>query len=155
MSLYKRIDAILQDRGMSRRQLAIAAGIPPSTLQSALTREKSMTTEMIQQIAAALEVTVPFLIGYRVEDSSSNPFWWANLESKLKQIGYSTGFHEDDQLGELYIWINYPDGGTLEVRNGELEELHNSTNEYMRFKLEELKKKHAQDFRSGKADRKQ
>ena len=108
----------------------------------------------IEKIAAALEVTVSFLIGYDVDDTSSNPFWWCDLESMLRQVGYSTGFNEDSQRDERYSWINYPDG-TLEVTKDELKELHNSAAEYMRFKLEELKKKHAQDFRPGKANRKQ
>ncbi len=147
MSLYKRIDDVLKERGMSRRQFAIASGIPPSTLQSALTRGKNIPTEMVQRIAAALEVTVAFLIGYEMEDTAANPLWDIDLETKLKQIGCSIGFDEDRERGEHYLWINCLDG-TLEVSEDELKELHNSTNEYMRFKLEELKKKHAQEFQS-------
>ena len=143
MNIYKNIDRLLQERGMSRRQLAIAADIPPSTLQSALAREKNMTTDMLLKIATALEVTSGSLIGFGIDSVKANPFFWsADLEDKLKQIGYSTGFDEDNAI----LWINYPDG-TLEVREENLEELHTSTNEYMRFKLEELKKKHTEDFR--------
>lgn len=56
MTTVQRIDYILQGRGMSRRQLAIAANIPPSSLQSAMTRGKSMTIDMLLSIADALEV---------------------------------------------------------------------------------------------------
>lgn len=35
---YERIDLLLRRRGMSRRKLAIAAGIPASSLQSAMAR---------------------------------------------------------------------------------------------------------------------
>lgn len=61
MTTVQTIDYILQSRGMSRRQLAIAAKIPPSSLQSAMTRGKSMTIEMLYAIADALEVD-PFTL---------------------------------------------------------------------------------------------
>lgn len=57
-TITEKIDAILQQRGMSRRQLAIAANISPSTLQSAMARGKNMTIEMLQAIAAVLGVPV-------------------------------------------------------------------------------------------------
>lgn len=56
MTTVQMIDHILQSRGMSRRQLAIAAKIPPSSLQSAMTRGKRMTIEMVMSIADALDV---------------------------------------------------------------------------------------------------
>ena len=56
------IDAFLRQRGKSRRQLAIEAGIPPSTLQSALERKRTFSVEMLQKIAAALECDVKDLI---------------------------------------------------------------------------------------------
>lgn len=56
MTTVQRIDYILQSRGMSRRQLAISAKIPPSSLQSAMTRSKSMTVDMLMAIADALNV---------------------------------------------------------------------------------------------------
>ena len=68
------------------------------------------------------------------------------FREQIKSSGYSAKFQEDQNYGEFYCWIEGPEG-KLEVSEDELKELHNSTNEYMRFKLEELKKKHAQDFR--------
>lgn len=56
MTTTERIDHILKSRGMSRRQLAIAANIPTSSLQSAMSRGKSMTIEMLLAVADALEV---------------------------------------------------------------------------------------------------
>ena len=56
MTTVQRIDYILHSRGMSRRQLAISAKIPPSSLQSAMTRGKSMTIDMLLSIADALDV---------------------------------------------------------------------------------------------------
>ena len=56
MTTAQRIDYILKGRGMSRRQLAIAANIPPSSLQSAMTTGKSMTIDMLLSIADAIDV---------------------------------------------------------------------------------------------------
>ena len=60
MSLIERIDALLDERKISRRQLAIMANIPPSSLQSAMSRGKNMTVEMLQAIAEALDVPVSY-----------------------------------------------------------------------------------------------
>lgn len=63
MDAYSKIDEILQERKMSRRQLAAAANIPPTTLQSALSRKKNMTMDMLQKIADTLEVPLSRLTG--------------------------------------------------------------------------------------------
>lgn len=61
MSETERIDALLKERGMSRRRLAKKANIPPSTLQSAMERGKNISVEMLSQIADALDVSLFFL----------------------------------------------------------------------------------------------
>lgn len=63
MTVTERIDCIIQSRKISRRQLAIKAGIPPSSLQSAMARGKNISFEMLQKIANALEVDVSELLG--------------------------------------------------------------------------------------------
>lgn len=63
MTTVQRLDAILKSRGMSRRQAAIAAKIPPSTLQSAMERGKNISVDMLQQLAAALDIPVTELVG--------------------------------------------------------------------------------------------
>lgn len=63
MTTVQRLDAILKSRGMSRRQAAIAAKIPPSTLQSAMERGKNISVDMLQSIANALEVPIGELLG--------------------------------------------------------------------------------------------
>lgn len=63
MDIEKNIDNILVERGMSRRQLAKLACIPPTTLQSAMSRGSSMSMDMVQKIANALNVSVGDLLG--------------------------------------------------------------------------------------------
>lgn len=61
MTITERIDAVLQRRNMSRRQLAKAANIPPSSLQSAMERGKNLSTDMVRKIAKALDVDFVWL----------------------------------------------------------------------------------------------
>lgn len=61
-STVRMIDAILQHKNMSRRQLAKAASIPPSSLQSALERGKNISADMLQKIADVLQVPVELII---------------------------------------------------------------------------------------------
>ena len=62
MTVCETIDCLLEKKHMSRRQLAIAAGIPPSTLQSALSRNKEISLDMLEKLAQALNVSVASLL---------------------------------------------------------------------------------------------
>lgn len=69
MNTANRIDAILKERNMSRRSLALKAGIPPSSFQSAMERGGNMTLEMLGKVSAVLEVPISAL--YREPDFES------------------------------------------------------------------------------------
>lgn len=58
MTIAERIDNILKEKKLSRRQLAIMAGIPTSTFQSAMQRNGQMSTDMLRKIASALDMPV-------------------------------------------------------------------------------------------------
>lgn len=62
MTTVDKINSILQDRNMSRRQLAKDAGIPPSSLQSAMERGKNISLDMLTKIAVALNVSLSDLL---------------------------------------------------------------------------------------------
>lgn len=62
MTIAERIDSILKERNLSRRQLALKAGIPPSTLQSALQRDGNMSFEMLEKVANGLGVSVHLIL---------------------------------------------------------------------------------------------
>ena len=72
MTLTERIDLLIQERGLSRRRLAINAGIPPSSLQSAMERGRNITFDMLDRIANALDVPVQALMGYEVLGKTPN-----------------------------------------------------------------------------------
>ena len=58
MDLANRIDELLKERGLSRRQAAIRAGIPPSSFQSAMQRNGNMTVDMIEKISSVLNCKI-------------------------------------------------------------------------------------------------
>lgn len=63
MTAAQKIDKLLKDKGLSRRQLAIKAEIPPSTLQSALERNKEIPLSMLTSVSDALGVNIYYVIG--------------------------------------------------------------------------------------------
>lgn len=52
--LYQRIDELLAENNMSRRQLAKAIGVPPTTLQSAFEKKSNIPIERLRKILAVL-----------------------------------------------------------------------------------------------------
>lgn len=53
--LYSRIDDLLNKKNMSRRQLAKAIGVPPTTLQSAFEKKSNISIERLKKILAVLD----------------------------------------------------------------------------------------------------
>lgn len=97
MTVADRVDAILQERGLSRRQLAIKAGIPPSSLQSAMERGHNITLDMLQKIAEALGTSVFSLM--EVDETELSAFV-QNIDQSLLSLikaDYSTDteFYKD------------------------------------------------------------
>ena len=130
--------------GLTQEELAAKAKISTMSLRRYEKNERQPAIDVAARIAKVIGISVDDLID---QPEPANHSWSVDLDEKLKQIGFSTGFDEDNAA----LWINYPDG-TLEVNETDLKELHDTTNEYMRFKLEELKKKRTQDFRPNQSD---
>lgn len=62
--MYDRIDALLEQRGMSRRQMAIAAGVNVNSVATAFARRtKNVSLDMVRRIADVLGVSLLELIG--------------------------------------------------------------------------------------------
>lgn len=101
MSIAERIDTIIKKRGISRRKLALTAGISPSTLQSAMERNKGMSVEMVEKIAAALELSVSELVGYspRTGDKLTEDTAFSSVLSRSKQ--FSTPISDVELLAAL------------------------------------------------------
>ncbi len=145
-----RISKLRSEMGMSQVDLAKKLGIHQTAISQWESERTSPRFDMLEAMSKIFNVSIRYLLGQSEERTeplnNKTTLWDVDLENKLSQVGYSAKFQEDQNYGEFYCWIEGPEG-KLEVSEDELKELHNSTNEYMRFKLEELKKKHAQDFR--------
>lgn len=112
MTTTERIDAILKSKGMSRRQAAISAGISPSTFQSAMERGRNISIDMLQSLAAALDVPVSEFI---------EPARMSTKESRRRQeerMGLEPGYLD---RGEgcfnrvLFAYADLNDAGRIEA----------------------------------------
>lgn len=93
MTAAQKIDNILKEKGMSRRQLAIKANIPPSTLQSAFERNREFPLSMLTSIARALDINIYYVI----DDEVLQNLTGANLEE------FQTILHMVQEEGELLL----------------------------------------------------
>ena len=65
---YDRIEELLQKKGLSKRQLAIKAGVPYQTVISAFRRKsEGFSLEYKTKIAEALEVNLSDLYGFQID----------------------------------------------------------------------------------------
>ena len=69
---FDRLDAILKERHISRRKLALAVGIPESTMSTAFMRRSGLTSDMVKRIANYLGVTFDHLQGWDLEYDENN-----------------------------------------------------------------------------------
>lgn len=98
--------------------------------------------EILSKISAEVE---------RRKIAQKHPLTWThNLNEKLRSIGCfldSTEFILGVPTNESDIkWIWFPDG-ILELSDEELRELDNSTDSFLRFRLQELREKHKDQFK--------
>ena len=94
MTMAERIDSILVGKKMSRRQLALKAGIPPSSLQSAMERNRTLSIEMQEKIAKALELPVYEILG----DAEQYLYVEAEVGSVQRYINAGYRFSSEEQL---------------------------------------------------------
>ena len=100
--------------GLTQAEFAEKSGISMMSLRRYETNERQPTMQIITRMAAALGLTVGEFLWS--DPASKRPYFWsAELEEKLKQVGCSTGWAEEDG----FLWINYPDGA-LEVSEKDL-----------------------------------
>lgn len=62
MAVYDKIDEFLAQKNMSRRQLAKAIDVPPTTLQSAFEKKSNLSIGRLKKICAFLNVQIDELL---------------------------------------------------------------------------------------------
>lgn len=153
MSTGEKIKQARKNAGLTQKELGEKLGVSQAAVGQFENENSNPKLKTIRKIAEALGVTLSELVddwknfsrAEIIEDISeeNNKFFWTPyLDDKLKQLGCSIGYDED----ETFLWINYPDG-ILEVTEENLKELDKSTMSYLQFKLEELKREHIKNFR--------
>lgn len=90
MDTYDSIDSILEERHLSRRKLAQAIGLPPSTFQSMMSRKSGMTLEVLMKIVSYLQV--------------SPDAFWKGL-GKDAVLAYDAGFDDGSKMEERQNYV--------------------------------------------------
>lgn len=141
MNVGSRIKEVRKYKGISQIEAAKAAGIAVNSLRLYEAGSRQPNIEQLQNIAHALGVQLMDLIN----TTEANIPWDISLDQKLSAVGCSIDFDEEDS----YLWINYPDG-TLEVTEADLQEINSAADSFLRFKLDELKKRNLDKFKHKK-----
>ena len=107
-STVRMIDTILQHKNMSRRQLAKAASIPPSSLQSALERGKNISADMLQKIADALQVPVELIINPEriLKAVQASPVFLDMLRNNFYEIDGFENLSTEEQNEVIVQFLN-------------------------------------------------
>jgi transcriptional regulator with XRE-family HTH domain len=73
MDIYDRIDQAIERKNISRRQLALKAGFPPSSLQSTFDKKsKSFDFKLLRKIKEILNVDYEYLLEDEITDQCLN-----------------------------------------------------------------------------------
>lgn len=84
MDFYENLDRILAEKHMSRRQMALQAGISESTISAAFRRRTAkFSAENIIKIASTLNVPLDRLIG---KEAAASVFWQSFKDKKAEEI---------------------------------------------------------------------
>lgn len=134
----EKIKSLRMERGLTQKQLAEKSGVIETTIRKYELGLQNPKVENLQKIAGALGTQTYLLMDE--QDAKAflrDCFWTADMEEKLKIIGCSVGFDEDD----ADLWIECPDGA-IYLSMDELKELNDSTDSFLKFKVAELKANH-------------
>lgn len=150
-----KIKEIRQQKGLTQKQLGDMCGIADANIRKYENGKQNPKIETLQKIADALKVSVYDLfcddcmnysnaLDILAEVSEDKPVACSGLERKISEIGYSIiyGTVENSDgvnLAPGDVVIVYPDGDKLYITPGELCQLNDEVDSYIRFRLEELR----------------
>lgn len=108
MTVYERIDAILAERGISRRKLARMAGIKEATLGSIFAkRPEPFPRKYIASIASALNVSVSYLDG--VVDNPKEGLELDNIAGEIRNTQIQLNESTNRLRSSMIDIINHTD----------------------------------------------
>lgn len=120
MTSAETIDAILKENNLSRRQLAIKAGIPPSSFQSAMQRNGNLSLDMLEKVAKTLQVELFQILG----DDLAKAYFKAEEDTIKSYIEQGYRFTSREKLlVRIFHKLNDEGKDTALERIGELIEI--------------------------------
>lgn len=137
--------------GISQKELAQKIGVSQASINYWEKSQRTPSIDMVTLIADYFGVTLDsFIAEYSADTpndvSEDKPVSFPALEMKVEEIGYRIiyGTYQNSDgvnltLGDIFI--KYPDGKQIFMTPSELENLNEDTDSYLKFKLEELRKK--------------
>lgn len=160
MTVAENIKRIRKEKGLTQKQLGEKCGMSESALRQYELGLRNPKVETIQKLATALGVSLSELDkrSYEMYTNHLVDTYFTSEESHLQElvnkINYLPGYAFHSELGlpgryemvnreELIdeLWIDYPDGDRLCIDYSDLFSLNEETDDYLKFKLEELRKK--------------
>ena len=146
VQIGSKIKKLRKEKGITQKEMARLCGIPYSTYSNYENNNREPSSDQLRKIASVLSIqAIDLIYEYSGEPdgiSPGHPIAFPGLEKKLSEIGYYIGYGID-YVGydDNDIWINYPDGKQVLVTLEDLEHLDLELDVYLKFRLEELRKK--------------
>ena len=122
-------------RHMTQKELGNILNVSQNAIFNWETGKTEPSIDTIIKMSGILGVSVDFLIGFEKEKSSHEKMIEKIIE-RIDSIGYTFRCDSDGNA-----WIEYPDEEIVYVSDNDLTELKNETDAYLRFRLEELRRK--------------
>ncbi len=140
IEIAKRIKQIRNDLGLTLQELAELSGISKSSLQR---YEKGDVDKMplskITELAKSLKVTESYLVGMESKDLGYEYF--KNILGLLDEFGYKIEYDGENDKYKLKDSISTTDLSTEEIKD-----LKDSVSSFLRFRIDEIKKKNSTDY---------
>lgn len=157
MTVGENIKRIRKEKGYTQKELAEKCEMYESQIRKYELDKANPKIETIGKVADALEVPLTSLLtnhpylNVLCADTPNNisedkPVDFPGLEQKVSEIGYrifyATCENSDGiEFSPGNIVIEYPDKDHLYIEPSDLDQLNEETDTYLRFRLEELRKR--------------
>lgn len=142
MTIGEKIKSLRIKKGLTQKQLGDLCNMADSAIRRYELGNVNPKIETVRKIADALGVSINDLLLDPIWSSSndSRDNSCSQIKDRLFKLGYPV---QSDSEG--YMWIRYPDG-KLDICMETLTDLQEDTDQYLKFRLEELKRKNPESF---------
>lgn len=146
-----RFKQIRKENDITQAKLADALNVSQNAVFNWETGKREPSLNMLKKISEYFDVSLDYLLRGSVYEqaddiSEDKPSSYPGLEKKVSELGYRIiyGTNENADGIDLVsgeVFIQYPDGGKLYIDHGDLSILNDEVDDYLRFRLEELRRK--------------